>query len=389
MVFGDKGFYNINGDLVTRDILVQYMIDLFNEKYPNSNITDFNEGSVIRNLLESIAVDIFHMEIQNQNNLKASFLSTSWGDYLDLFGKELQAPRYPATYGQGTLTFTLPEPATVDVRIPAYTTILDIETGMAFDTQADAIINIGDTSVECLAISQVPGDITNAKAGNLSVFQSYIPYPSLLVTNNNDFKNGSDGENDNEYRARLIKIKGQDSFGSKEYYTRLGESVNGVHDVLLTNATGYTAKVLVNGDEKPLAEEILSEVAIKYNESNVVYNHTFIVNETGYTTVDLEFTAVVTDEVDEQVFIDILEAYINGNKYSLYNFTGNIDINYTGVNINESVTNYQLLSCLESLPFVVQVTSLTTDSEIFNKLTPDENTVLKLGDITVTQEIAN
>ena len=38
------------------------MIDFFNAKYPDSQITDFNEGSEIRNILESIACDIFHLE---------------------------------------------------------------------------------------------------------------------------------------------------------------------------------------------------------------------------------------------------------------------------------------------------------------------------------------
>ena len=389
MVLGDERFFNIEGQEITRSVLVQKMIDYFNEKYPNAQITDFNEGSVIRNLLESVAVDIFHLEMNDLQILTAAFLSTSYGSYLDLHGEELNAPRYPATYGQGVLTFSIAEPAVTDVRIPAYTTILDIDTGMAFNTQSDAIIEIGDTSVDVFAISQVPGSITNAKAGNLIVFQDYNPYPDLTVTNNEAFRNGSDGESDDDYKARLIKIKGEDSFGSREYYIRLGESVAGVHDVILTTEAGYTAKVLVNGNEKPLDSDILADVSTKYTERNVVYNHTFIVEETGYTTVDLEFTAVVTDEVEESLFTDALTAYFDGGNYTIYGRTGNRDIIYNGVRINESITNYQLLSALESLPFVIQVTSLTSDEATFNKLEPDTDTVLKLGTVNITQQVPN
>ena len=61
MVLGEESFYTIDGAEVNRGTLVQRMIDYYNSKYPDTQITDFNEGSEIRNLLESIAVDIYHL----------------------------------------------------------------------------------------------------------------------------------------------------------------------------------------------------------------------------------------------------------------------------------------------------------------------------------------
>ena len=84
MPMGDESFYAIDGTEVNRSVLLQVMIDFFNRKYPNAQITDFNEGSVIRNILESIACEIFHVELNDQNILRACFLTTSYGNYLDL-----------------------------------------------------------------------------------------------------------------------------------------------------------------------------------------------------------------------------------------------------------------------------------------------------------------
>lgn len=391
MALGDESFYTIDGREINRGVLVQQMIDYYNDKYPDTQITDFNEGSEIRNLLESLAVDIYHLESDNQNILRACFLATSYGTYLDLFGEEYHTPRDLGEQSRGELTFSIPEATTTEILIPRGTSVFDSDTGILFDTTGDTIINIGDTSAMCSAVSRVIGEITNAKAGKITVFAdpNNKPYSSLSVTNVDAFTGGRDYESDDVYKARLLQVKAQDSFGSREYYTRLGESVDGVHDVLLTDATGYTAKVLVNGDEKPLDDDILAIVTGLYTtESNLVYNHSFSVSEVDYTTVDLELTAVVTDEVDEQIFVDLLTTVFDGGNIEAGRTADSINLAYPGVRINDSITNYQLLTALESLSFVVQITNLTSDSETFTKLTPDTNEVLQLGEVVITQQVA-
>lgn len=390
MVLGEESFYTIDGAEVNRGTLVQRMIDYYNSKYPDTQITDFNEGSEIRNLLESIAVDIYHMELDNQNILRACFLATSYGTYLDLFGEEYHTPRDLGEQSRGVLTFSIPEATTTEILIPRGTSIFDSDTGILFDTTGDTIINIGDTTATCSAISRVIGENTNAKPGKLTVFadQNNKPYSSLSVTNINAFTGGRDYETDDEYRSRLLQVKGQDSFGSREYYIRLGESIDGVHDVLLHDKTGYTAEVLVNGDIKPLDDDILAMVTGMYTtEANLVYNHNFTVSEVDYTTVDLELTVGVSDEVDDQLFIDLLTTVFDGGYIEAGRTSDSIQLSYPGVRIGEYLTNYQLLTALESLSFVIQVTSLTSDGETFTRLEPDTDTVLQLGEVTVTQEV--
>lgn len=386
MAFGDEGFYAIDGKYINRDLLVQYMINYYNEKYPESQITDFNEGSEIRNLLEALAVDIYHMELNDQQILTASFLSTSYGAYLDLFGEELNTPRIPGRQAWGTCTFSISQALTYPINIPAMTTLIDEDTGLFYNTNNTVEIAIGETSVDCICYSQVTGAGTNAKEGKVTLFQDPSLFPEVSVTNSEAFSGGSDPEPDYEYRQRLLDVKGEDNFGSLDYYRRIGNRVTGVHDVaLVTSSNGYTAKVLVNGYEKPLDEDILATVTEVYTLSkNIVYDHSFEVAETGYTTKPLEITAVVTDEVQDSLFEDLLELFFNGGQQTI----ANTQFNLKGCNINESATNYQILTALETLPFVVQITSMTTGNATFSKLTPGTNKALKLGTVTITQQVA-
>ena len=385
MALGDEEFYTVDGQRIDRSVLVQYMIDLFNQKYGDTDITDFNEGSEIRNILEALACNIFHMELNDMQLLRIAFLPTSYGSWLDLFGEELNLPRDPGRQSQGDVTFSIPEPVNYLITIPQATRLVASDTGLYYDTYMTVEIPIGETSVDCPIYSVVPGAGTNAKADTITLFENTSLYQEVSVTNTLDCTGGTDTESDETYRQRLLEKKGEDGFGSLEYYKKLGK-VKGVHDIALVPSTnGYTGKVLVNGYKKPLESSILAEVTSLYtNEKNLVYNQTFEVAEVDYTVLALEIECGVTDEVEDQIFIDALTNFINGGQVTL----ASTQLSAKGCTINESVTNYQLMTMLETLPFVVQVTSITSDGDVFHKLTPDTDSVFKLGTVTITQEIA-
>jgi hypothetical protein len=246
-------------------------------------------------------------------------------------------------------------------------------------------IPIGETSVDCPIYSVVPGAGTNAEAGTITLFEDQNTFPEVSVTNTDACTGGRDTESDENYRTRLLEKKGEDGFGSKEHYKKIAK-VDGVHDVaLVTSTNGYTGKVLVNGYEKPLDSSILAEVTSVFsNESSLVYNQTFEVAEVDYTDLDLEISVGVTDTVEDQLFIDALTNFVDGGITTI----ASTQLSAKGCVINEYLTNYQLMTMLETLPFVVQITSMTSGGSTFNKLTPDENTVFKIGTITITQEVA-
>ena len=378
MVLGDETFTTLTGEEINRDVLVQEMIDYYNEKYPNVRITDFNEGSEIRNLLEAIAVDIYHLEKQSMEMQRIPFLSTSYGRWLDLIGTDMNLPRNMGTQSYGVVTFTIPDTETSEVTIPAGTVLKSNITGLDFLTQNDAIIAIGETSVDCTAYSRVVGTNTNADPSTITVFETQ-PYNGLAVTNTNSFVGGTDSETDDEYRARLQKAKESAGFGSKQYYINLAESVPGVHDVILTTASGYTGKFIVNGDAKPIASSTVDQVfALLNDETKILYNHSFITEAVTYTTVPLEIECSTSVTVDTDLITSVLGYLFNGGVYSSV---------YPGLSINESLSKYVIMNCLESIPGILQVTDLTSDETSFSKLEPASNKVLKLGTVTVTQNV--
>ena len=385
MALGDEEFYTLDGQKINRSVLVQKMIDYFNEKYPDSQITDFNEGSEIRNILESIAVDVFHMELNDQNILRASFLATSYGSYLDLFGEELATPRNLGAVAWGDVTFSIESAVNYLISIPAGTVLVSEDTGLYYETNVSVEIPIGETSVDCRCYSQVPGSGTNAEAGTITLFRDANFLPEVSITNAAAFTGGRDTESDEDYRQRLLNVKNQDGFGSREYYNRIGAEVSGVHDVAIVSSASYTGKVLVNGYTKPLPQSVLTNVTSVYtDEQNLVYNQTFEVAEVSYTTVPLEITAVVTDEVSDSIFESLLALFFNGGSQVI----NNTAMTYNGLSINQDVTSYMLLTVLETLPFVVQITSITSGSSTFSKISPGTNKALKLGVIQINQQVA-
>lgn len=388
MPLGDESFYTVDGEEINRTVLVQHMIDLYNEKYPDSQITDFNEGSEIRNIIESLACDIFHLELDNQSILRACFLSTSYGRWLDLFGEELNTPRDYGSISTGNVVFTIPEPATQEVTIPDGTILLDSETGIEFATNGEVIIAIGETNVTASIQSVIIGVGANSRADKITVFRDNPPVNGLTVTNPEPVTGGRNAEIDEDYRNRLLQVRAEDNFGSIQYYINLGESVDGVHDIILSDSEDYTAKIIVNGNAKPLPNDVLANVATKYlDTSNIVYNHSFEVESVDYTDFNLEVEISVKEEIDEDIITDILEVFFDGGDYTLLSTAGNVLISNNGLNINDPVSKYQLITAIEEFPAVLQVTSMTSNEENFNKVTPDTDTVFKLGTVSITQNV--
>lgn len=379
MVNGDTSFYTVTGEEINRTILVQEMIDYFNEKYPNAYITDFNEGSVARNITESLSVDAYHIMKVDNDVERVAFLSTAIGGYLDLHGADMNTPRDMGSQAWGTVTFSIPQVETSPIVIPEGTVLVSSETGLQFITVLESVINVGELNVDCPVRSVVVGDNTNAKAGTVNTFYDTKPYNALSVTNVEKFNGGKDSENDDTYRQRLLYLKQKDGFGSKQYYAGLGLEVEGVHDIMIVpSENNYTGKVIVNGDDKPLSDDILALVSSIYSdERNLVFKHTFEVTPVTYTTVDLEIEVSVSQEIAETEFTNALKRLFDGSTNS-----------YKGMNINQALSKYLIITCIESdVLGVYQVTNMTSNNQTFNKLTPTENTVLRLGNVTITQNI--
>ena len=385
MALDDIPFYNVLGEEISREYLVNQIIGFYTKllQIGETKVTDFNEGSEIRDLIEAFAVDVY-IDLENSNEVtKIAFVETAYGEWLDKHGRnpELQLERNKGTEAIGILTFTIPEPRTGETVIPEGTVVTSTENGLDYITDVEAIIPVGETSVTVGATCLTVGDDGNVDAETITLINDeYILDNGLSVNNARGFEDGSDYEEDDAYRKRLLNYKRKDDFGSLPYYQELGASVEGVHDIVLTPIDGYTSKLLVNGYDKPTPDSVLVDVLVAFTEtSNIVLNHYFIADKPYYVDVDLLIDMDVNSTIPESAILEGLYGYFNGGSV----LSG---LDYDGLNIGESVRSIDLINMLYVFDGLANVT-VTYEGETDFVIEAAEDEVLRLNDVTITQNI--
>ena len=387
MAVDDVSFYNINGEEVSRSILVQQMINFYQSKLQigDTRITDFNEGSEIRNLLESFAVDLYTLMEEVDDVSRICFVETAEGEWLDKHGANplINLPRETGEMSKGTVTFSIAEATTSEVVVPIDTILVSEETGLQFSTLADAIIPVGETSVTALAECLTVGVDGNAESSTVTLFEDDSNlYNGLTVTNTESFAGGIDYEEDDEYRERLLAYLRKDDFGSVGYYESLCNNVDGVHDVLLVDDDNetYTKIILVNGDTKPTPNTVLADVLeVITDVNNIVLGHSFNVDKPTYVTKNLTVNLSVSVEVDEDDLEELLQAIFDGGEA----ISGAM---FDGLMIGETLTKTTLYESFDLIEAVESVQIKIGDTEI-GDLTVDDDEVLKLGTVTFNQTV--
>ena len=387
MAIEEEVFINSMGEEVSITNLVNEMINYYALKVGvgESKITDFNEGSEIRNLLESFAVDLYVLLLNQEQLTQICFVETAEGEWLDKHGANpfVQLPREAGSVANGFIKFTVPDALTSELNIPAGTVVAASETGLEYETLSDVILGIGETTVTASIESLTIGEDCNAGVGDIDTLVSDIGVNGVTVTNEDPVSGGADYEEDDEYRNRLLAYIRKDDFGSIGYYTELCENVNGVHDVSLIDATGYTKKVLVNGTVKPTSDTVLLEVlGVLTSTDNLVLGHSFIVDTPDFVTVDMDVNLSVNVELDEIILSDLLSSIFNGGEP----LEGGVS--YDGLNIGEGLTRQALYEAFYIIEDVVNVTILIDDVEM-SDLTVDSDEVLQLGTVTFNQTVVD
>ncbi len=210
MAVDDESFYNIIGEEISRENILTEMINFYGllREVGDTLVTDFNEGSEIRNLLEAIAVVIYWLMEGEDESSKTAFVSTAEGELLDMHGANpwIQQPRDLGSEATGYVTFSIPEPVTEDIVIPEDTTVVSEETGNDYVTESEIILPIGETEATVSIISATEGEDTNAKTGEINIIDDeYLDVAELSVTNEEPVTGGTDYEEDEEYRERLLR----------------------------------------------------------------------------------------------------------------------------------------------------------------------------------------
>ena len=386
----DESFYNILGEEISRNGLVQQMINFYGLllEVGETRITDFNEGSEIRNFLETIAVDHYVILEDQNEHAKITFIDTAYGEWLDKHGLHpaIRLERNQGNEAVGEVTFTIPAASTEKTIIPEGTLLASTETGLQFVTDYEAAIEIGDLNVDVQCTCMSVGEDGNVVSGSIDLIDDdFIDVHGITVTNTDAFTGGVDYEEDEAYRARLLEYVRREDFGSLPYYINLAETVPGVHDVKLVDEVGITKKILVNGDVKETSDTLLVDVLTRFSDTrNLGINHTFNVAKPTFVKYSLEVTVDVDAELPSGTFEDLLVKYVDGG-YST--FDGRIEFN--GARIGQSITKDEFVNALKIIDNVADatITIKNASSTSVDICSVEADEVVEITNVSVTQNV--
>jgi len=149
-----------------------------------------------------------------QHTAEQMLVRTSRAPILDYLGDLVGTARLLPQAARATFAFTLPAPAATSRLIPFGTRMLSQDGRASFVTDADLLIDSGQTSGQVLATCETPGTAGNDWAiGSITVLQPALPF-EVTVQNTSVPSGGADTESDDRYRERIIS--------APERYTNAG-----------------------------------------------------------------------------------------------------------------------------------------------------------------------
>jgi uncharacterized phage protein gp47/JayE len=187
--------------LETADVIIQRMVDYY--RTAQSDITDFNEGSEVMNLLSSVGVSAYEIRYYIDYMLRMGYPHTAEGDYLDMIGVLVNCYRKSAVQAVGSVTYSLTAPVAYNIDIPDGSVITSSsDVSLAAQTVGDSTLVAGQTSILVVAEAQSGGPDGNVAIGVLDTLGD--PIDSLTVTNTVAFNGGTATESDGDYRTRIL-----------------------------------------------------------------------------------------------------------------------------------------------------------------------------------------
>ena len=192
----------------------------------NKHLSDFNIGSALRTLTESISLQIEEFYFDMKQNVEYGIETAIY----DAFGFEKEQ----ATYASGYITISFYEPLETAMLIPIGFTVstpLTSSKVMYYQTTEEYNSPAGATEVTVAVTCTEIGSIGNAEANTVNNIITMNPKIES-VTNTTRIANGEDEETQTELKARFreyLKSLGRATKESIEYGCKTVDGVAGVH----------------------------------------------------------------------------------------------------------------------------------------------------------------
>ncbi len=179
--------------------------------------------------LYAAAAEIQSLYCQTEWALKQCFPQSAAGAYLDAHGALRNLTRNGATAAAGEITFSVSEASERAIPIQKGTVCMTAKQ-VGFATAADAVLPAGETTVTVVARAEETGSAGNVPAQAVA-YMSVPPAGIESCGNENAFSGGTDAENDDSFRLRVL-----------ESYDRLPNGANAAYyELQAENHAGVTA----------------------------------------------------------------------------------------------------------------------------------------------------
>lgn len=379
----DDEFTTIDGLKVKRSEIVQRMVDYYKATYSegNTQITDFNEGSEARNFLEAVSISAYQLRYWIAFMVRQAFPQYAVKGYLDLLGVMFNCYRKTAVKATGHVTLTTPGAKSYNITIPAGTQVkTGGSDGIYFIITEQVILSAGNLSITASIEALVAGESGNINASTIDELPN--PIDDLTVINTSATTGGTDEEDDDTFRTRILEAGQAGQVGTEAWFKSMSESITGVHDAkVISNPEGedYNVKVLVNGIETPTPDSVINAVlALLTNEDNKVAGLKITVDKPNY--ISTAVTAAIT--IVDGYSWSTVQADLITNINCIFNGgTTTYGITYAGMDIDAELIRTQLMQVINNTDGVLDY-NLTAPSANVTTTEADE---VQLGVITLTQ----
>ncbi|HFL3252201.1 TPA: baseplate J/gp47 family protein [Clostridioides difficile] len=277
-----------------------------------SNFQDVStlEGDFIYDATRPTAEQIAELkQLGLQNNLKIAFPQTSYGTYLEWLGECKGVFKNQPTKATGVITFTGMQGTIITKGTIVTTIATDEKQSIEFELLETKTIGENET-VDIKAECRVAGIIGNVSKGSVVVLLGSIN-GIKSVTNKEDFKGGTDIEDEEHFRERVLVAEQEDKLsGASSDYIRWAKEVDGVGYAYVVPewAGAGTVKVLILDKNRKAATQELIDKVQEYIYPNVEEGQ----NRNGKAPIG----AIVTIATPQTLLINVKASFVFSNGFS-------------------------------------------------------------------------
>lgn len=235
-----------------KDLSLQEIIDRAMLRVPEEK--DRRVGSIIYDTIASVAVSILDMALEYSNIDAATFIETSYGDYLDLRVAEKSITRYQATKAVKKARFERNGQPATNVPIGTRFAAMDNDDGLTYSV-IEAMDTLGEYLVEC----EVAGTVGNMYYGSLMPIDYIDTLSSAEIFA--DYKEARDVETDDDLRQRYLEVYKRNSFGGNvSQYDEEIKKLDGVGELQVYRAypsSGHVTLSIVGPGYRKISGDLI------------------------------------------------------------------------------------------------------------------------------------